>query len=92
MVVIVVADWLVHWNGELCVPSSSPPVAAADFLAIAEWPNNTHMLPITLPRADNPYRHVQGSTITLPACATNGLESHGPLGKQPPSHAKIQTA
>lgn len=40
-----VAEWLVHGSGELRDPTSNPSAATVDFSVIAEWPNNTHMLP-----------------------------------------------
>lgn len=45
-----VAEWLAHGSGEVSDPSSNPPMTATDFSDIAEWPKNTHMLPITLQR------------------------------------------
>lgn len=43
-----VAEWLARGSGELGDPSSP---AATDFSVKAEWSKNTHMLPLTLPRA-----------------------------------------
>ena len=37
------AEWSVHGAGGLGVPSLNPPTPA-DFLDVAEWVKNTHML------------------------------------------------
>ena len=54
--IVAVAEWLACRSGKLSDPSLGPPAAAADFSVIAEWPKNTHMLTITLPRAGNMHR------------------------------------
>ena len=64
-IVRALTERVAHESGELCDPSSNPPAAAADFSVTAEWPKNTHMLPITIPRVGNLHRQVQGSSMSL---------------------------
>lgn len=60
---------LAHTSGELSDLSWIPPTAAVSFSPIVEWPKNTDMLPITLPRKGNLHRQIQGSSTSL--------ETHG---------------